>query len=124
MESRRQSTTSGGAESEQGRRVQLDDALVLMASRYRRRLLVALTDHNPQDDGDTQLPVDVTHEDEELERLRTDMTHVHLPKLEAAGVIEWDRDANEISKGPHFEELRPLVELMENHADELPDGWL
>lgn len=50
--------------------------------------------------------------------------HIHLPKLAAAGFIEWDREANKVEKGPQFEEIRPLLELMEEHRETLPDGWL
>jgi hypothetical protein len=52
------------------------------------------------------------------------MRHTHLPKLEESGFIEWDQERNIVRKGPQFEEIQPLLELMENHADELPDGWL
>ena len=98
----------------------LDSVLHVLADRYRRRLLVALLDHNPQDDDDIQVPADITVEDEKRGVLRTQMVHVHLPKLEDMEFIEWDRDAHEVRKGPQFEEIRPLLELMRDHADELP----
>ena len=52
-----------------------------------------------------------------------DLVHCHLPKLEEAGYIEWDQKTGEISRGPSFEEIEPLLALLENHADELPHGW-
>ncbi|WP_348612718.1 transcriptional regulator [Halobaculum rarum] len=61
--------------------------------------------------------------EEEFERL-TGMKHVHLPKLEEYGFITWNRDTDEVSKGPNFEEIRPLPEMFAAHEDELPDGWL
>jgi hypothetical protein len=102
----------------------MDALLDILASTYRRRLLVALIHHNPQDDDDLQIPADVTPEDEDLESLRIQMTHVHLPKLEESGFIEWDRELNIIRKGPRFDDIRPLLVLMHNHADELPDDWI
>ncbi|MFH5802123.1 ArsR family transcriptional regulator [Haladaptatus sp. CMAA 1911] len=102
----------------------LDSVLDAIANKYRRRLLVALLEHNPQDDDDPQIPADVEFEGEDLESLQIQMTHTHLPKLEDAGFIEWDRATNTVRKGPRFEEIRPLLELMHNHADELPDEWL
>lgn len=102
----------------------LDTLLSIMADKYRRRLLLALLEHNPQDDEDTHLPADVSLEDEELEALQVHMTHKHLPKLAAAGVIEWDQEANAVRKGPKFTEIRPLLELIRDHADELPSDWL
>lgn len=51
------------------------------------------------------------------------LTHNHLPKLADAGYIDWDRDTGEIAKGPRFDEIEPLLELLENHADEFPPDW-
>ena len=102
----------------------LDVTLDILANQYRRRLLVALLEHNPQDDDDTQIPVEITADAEDLDTLRMKMSHVHLPKMEDSGFIRWDQKTNEVSKGPRFEEIRPLLELMDKHADELPDGWL
>ena len=34
-----------------------------------------------------------------------------------------DHDADIITRGPNFEEVRPLIELMSNHQDELPEDW-
>ncbi len=41
------------------------------------------------------------------------MTHVHLPLLEEAGLIRWDRDTHSITRGPDYEELKPLMEFLE-----------
>jgi hypothetical protein len=103
---------------------ELDAMLNVLANKYRRRVLVALLEHNPQDGHDPQIPDDVTLETEDLESLMINMRHGHLPKLEEEGFIEWDRETNTVEKGPQFEEIQPLLELMENHADELPDDWL
>ena len=99
-----------------------DDVADALGDRQRRALLVALLAHNPQDDS----PVVVTDAGENgdaVERL-VEMEHVHLPKLEEYGFIEWDRDEHEVRKGPDFAEIRPLLELLDDHADELPSGWL
>ncbi|MFC6977284.1 ArsR family transcriptional regulator [Halomicroarcula sp. GCM10025709] len=111
-------------DSDSRSKVSLDTLLSLMADKYRRRLLLALLEHNPQDDEDTQVPADVSLEDEELADLQVHMTHTHLPKLVDAGVIEWNEAESAVRKGPKFDELRPLLNLMRNHADELPDDWI
>jgi len=98
-----------------------DAMLEAVSDVQRRKLLVALLEHNPQDDSPVVV-VDDESESEAVERLVT-MTHVHLPKLEDHGFIEWDRDRNEVSKGPAFEEIRPLLELLVEHEDELPADW-
>jgi predicted transcriptional regulator len=99
------------------------EMLGVLENQYRRRLLVGLLDHNPQRDS-VDIPEDVHVGDKELEVLNAGMYHTHLPKLEEAGFIRWDRDRHEVHKGPNFDEIRPLLELIENHRDELPDGWV
>ena len=102
----------------------LDEMFDVLRNPYRRRLLVALLDHNPQEEDDPQIPADVSMADDDLDLLQVQMQHVHLPKLVQIGFVEWDEDANTVSKGPRFDEIRPLLELMRDHADELPDDWL
>jgi len=99
---------------------QLFDAL---SASYRRQLLVALLEHNPQDDDPD--PLDVTADGEtDLDVLEIDLFHRHLPKLEEQEFIEWDRESGEIAKGPKWEEIGPIIRLIHDHRDELPDGWL
>jgi hypothetical protein len=102
---------------------QLDTALVALSNPYRRQLLLALLISNPQDDSDTDpLGVLADHaDDEELESL---LLHVHLPKLEAAEVIEWNRETGDISTGPEWDTIAPLLQLIHDNRDELPDGYL
>lgn len=99
----------------------IDDALDALGDVQRRRLLVALLDHNPQDDSPV---VGVEDADgDAVERLVT-MEHVHLPKLADYGYIDWDRESREVSKGENFGEIRPLLELLADHEAELPPDWL
>lgn len=100
----------------------LDVALDILANQYRRRVLVSLLEHSSQD-GDTQMPVETTVGDADVETLRVPMVHKHLPKMDDAGFINWDRETDVVGNGPRFEEVRPLLELMDTHSEELPDGW-
>lgn len=95
----------------------------VLANEQRRRVLVTLLEHNPQC-GKVKVPEDVGVGGTELAKLRIKYYHLHLPKLDAAGFINWNRDSLEIVKGPSFSEIRPLLELIQNHRDELPDGWV
>lgn len=90
---------------------------------YRRQLLIALLKSNPQDDDDLD-PLDLLAVGEDNKTLETELVHNHLPKLEEMGIIEWDREAGEISVGPNWGEIAPVLELIDDHKDELPDGWL
>jgi hypothetical protein len=97
-----------------------------LANPYRRQLLLAMYEANPQDDHDLD-PFDLLKEGatgDDLEVTQINLNHTHLPKLADMGFIEWDRESGEISKGPEWEEIAPLLKLMYDHQDELPDEWL
>lgn len=49
-----------------------------------------------------------------------ELVHHHLPKLEDADHIEWDRQTGELSKGTDFDHVIALLDLVESHAAELP----
>ncbi len=97
---------------------ELDRAVDSLGSRQRRLILLLLRDGTVKTESDVIMRGRSDSEDVEFE-----LRHNHLPKLEEAGYIEWDREAGEISEGPRFEEIKPILELIENHADELPPGW-
>jgi hypothetical protein len=101
----------------------IDTVLDALGNPYRRQLLVALLDHNPQDDDDRD-PLDVLSDEEEAKVLESELLHAHLPKLDDMGFITWDRSTNKISKGPQWDEIAPVLKLMHDHQGELPDGWL
>lgn len=60
----------------------------------------------------------------EIRESMTTMQHKHLPKLEALGFVEWDRENQYVTRGPQFREIEPLLELLNENLDELPDGWV
>lgn len=99
----------------------LDTMLDALGHVQRRKLLVALLEHNPQDDS----PVVIADSDGESTAVKrlVEMEHMHLPKLEEYGFIEWNQDSHEVVKGENFDEIRPLLELLDDHQDELPAGW-
>lgn len=37
---------------------------------------------------------------------------MHLPKLAAHGYIDWDEETWQVTRGPKFEELRPLLRVL------------
>ena len=104
-------------------RIRIDDVFDVLTNMYRRRLLVGLLQHDPQADT-LEFPDSALVSDEQSEELELELYHVHLPKLEERGFIEWDRETRTISTGPAFDEIRPLLELLDEHSDELPEGWL
>lgn len=101
----------------------LRTALRVLQAPYRRQLLIAMSNENPQDDEDRD-PLDIVAPEDEPDVLETELVHNHLPMLEDEGYIKWDKDDNKITKGPNWDEIEPLIELLDEHRDELPDGWL
>jgi hypothetical protein len=101
----------------------LDIAFDALGSHQRRRVLVALLDQNPQSPRVEGDGAGEAFGRREGERLSPAMYHNHLPKLDAQGFVRWDRDTHEIERGPRFEEIRPLLELLDSHATVLPGEW-
>ena len=93
----------------------------VLANEHRRHLLVALRTENPQRaEGivPQNMPVDV----EETKDLQAAFYHNHLPRLDAAGFITWNRDTNEIVRGPNFDTILPLLAAIESCRAELADS--
>ncbi|WP_328821325.1 transcriptional regulator [Natronorubrum halalkaliphilum] len=94
-----------------------DNVFEALSDRYRRQLLLELLDRNPGEvlsqskaDSGYAIPSISQH-------------HVHLPKLEAYGFIEWNRDQQIVTKGPQFDEIEPMLELFRENADAVPGDW-
>lgn len=83
----------------------------LLSNGHRHRLLRTLLEEG----STTAIP---PSDDTTPESVRIALYHIHLPKLDEAGLIEWDRDRNQVSKGPRF---KTVVDLLgrpdETHGD-------
>ena len=88
----------------------------------RRRLLLALL--NDTSGGDRRAALDRLDSDTADGALKLSMHHVHFPKLEEAGFVEADYQQYTVTAGPRFEEVRPLLELLDGNRNQLPDGWV
>lgn len=95
----------------------LDDALEALADPWRRELLFALW-KSERPGGTVSVPEDVV-EGAATREQAVEYAHVHLPALEEQGYIDWDRRRDEVVEGPRFDELRPLLELLEAYEDRL-----
>lgn len=92
-----------------------DEMMDALAAERRRKLLLSVLEQQP---GDDPLAA-VADAGSDADRLT--MQHAHLPKLAAYGFIEWDRETDEVTAGPKFDDIEPLLELLADHEDELPD---
>lgn len=104
------------------RRITLDKQFSLLSDTTRRRILTELADHNPRNEQEFEA-TDFKPDDVETELFKSDVYHKHLPKLAEAGFINWDRESGTITRGPNFEQIRPLITLIHEHQDELPTDW-
>jgi len=86
----------------------------------RRRLLVALLADDPGVDS----PAVLADGDAESMEQRIEMHHVHLPKLDNYGFVDWNRETDDVKRGPRFGEIEPLLSLLVEHEEKLPDCWL
>lgn len=98
-----------------------DELFEMLSVAPRRRILAALKKRNPrqEDEFETQ----AFARNDEFERYVLELTHNHLPELDAANFIDWDRETDTIVRGSRFEEIEPLLRLLQEHQDELPDDW-
>ncbi|WP_335999926.1 DUF7344 domain-containing protein [Halorientalis halophila] len=84
----------------------LDEEAPVSIDRLATRVAAWHTDSTPEAvDEDT------------VTEMRAALYHMHLPKLEQYGYIERKKDAREVAKGPRFEETRPLLEWVDDHAE-------
>lgn len=97
---------------------EIDRILGVLSNRHRRLILLSLKHGRAETKADVMI-----RGGSEQEAVERQLIHNHLPKLAEAGYINWSRGTGEISKGPQFEEIEPLLELIEAHADELPPDW-
>lgn len=42
------------------------------------------------------------------------------PDVEQMGFIEWEKETQEIKRGPNYDEIRPLLEYLVDHGDSSP----
>jgi len=97
--------------------------LTLLSSPDRRRLLLTLAETSGDRDEGYRL-LDLVGRSDAPEQPGLRYNHTHLPKLEAHGLIHWDRDAGTVRRGPEWEAVAPLLDLLWTHRDELPEGRL
>jgi hypothetical protein len=90
--------------------MELGDILKLLTDERRRTLLKDLDDRACR--GDENHPVDLEWFDDPRA-----MRHVHLPMLEASEAIEYDQETGTVDRGPAFDEVKAVLDAVQN--DEL-----
>lgn len=99
----------------------LDDTLRVLADPERRGLLYAFLDHDPPSAGSVAIPDEVPTNGAPEADVNLRMHHVHLPMLEEAGLVEWQREDEVVTTGPAFDDVQPLLQRLAD-ADADPTG--
>ncbi|WP_157533204.1 DUF7344 domain-containing protein [Haloferax profundi] len=97
-----------------------------LANPAQRELLFALADANPSGD-ETLDPADLLASDGEVdvpERTQIGLYHVHLPKLDELGFIDWDRETGQICTGDGWNDVAPVLDVIQENEDRFPEGVL
>jgi hypothetical protein len=99
--------------------MEFGERLRLLASPNRRRLLWRLraAPGGVVDVGEA-LPGGSLRADRQAVR----PSHVDLPMLADAGVIDWERDATVVERGPAFDDVAPLLDPVRDGRDERDGG--
>jgi hypothetical protein len=93
----------------------LDDQLSVLSNGHRRRLLLALTEESPH--NTPTVSSDPVEADGGVREHAIAMHHSHLPRLEDHGLIDWNQETGEVTKGSQFDDIEALVTtLAENHT--------
>jgi len=98
----------------------LDGLLTMLSDAQRRRVLTLLVDSDAI--GLDEVLRAGGHDDPTIQR--TALYHNHLPKLDAAGFVDWDVDLGRIRRGPKFDDVEPVVLVLRSSVDDLPLEWL
>lgn len=97
---------------------EMDQILHAVSIRYRRAILLLLRREEVVRETDIMV-----RNESQIDEVEKDLHDNHLPLLAEAGFIEWNQETGKITKGPRFDEIQPMLELIENHSDELPPDW-
>ena len=112
----------GGSGDEGQDHTTVDRVFEVLSHPHRRRILLRLAETASRNEDGFE-PDELHGGDQELARFKAELYHCHLPRLEGAGYIEWDRETNTIQRGPNDDEVAPLLEMLRNPPDEFPDDW-
>lgn len=100
-------------------RPEVDEVFNALCDRRRRLVLLLLKEDAIETTADV-----IFKGEGNAATLELELVHNHLPQLSEAGYVEWDQYTGEISRGPRFDEVELLLDLLDTHAEELPNEWL
>jgi hypothetical protein len=102
--------------------VGLEEMFDALGAVQRRRVLVELLESpedplrgitDPETETETEFVGDTVR-----------MAHVHLPKLDDYGFIDWNEDADVVRTGEQFDEIEPLLGLLDENQELISNDWV
>ncbi|WP_158056617.1 DUF7504 family protein [Halorussus halophilus] len=105
------------SESRESPEPSVDDCFAAVRKSLRRRVLDALseTDGGLSTDELTRLVAGA--EPTERRSVRISLLQVHLPKLSEYGFVTHDRQYERVTRGPHFDQIRPYLRPDESTSE-------
>lgn len=91
---------------------ELDNMMDALGKRPRRVILLELLD----EPGDVR--VERLEQRTTLDEPHTQLHHAHLPMLERAGYLAWDRERGRVTAGPDFEKVEPMLRILKHYTNE------
>lgn len=97
-----------------------DELHRILASQERRMVLYSLLD--VPDERRLPLPeaAMAPQTSVDSERLSVQLQHRHLPKMDDAGYVRWEREPFRVQRGPCFEEVQAVFRLIHDSIDRFP----
>jgi hypothetical protein len=81
----------------------------------RRQILLLLAQH----DSASEFDVDDLSQVSDSQDIELSLYHNHLPKLSQTGFINWNRETDTISRGPQFEKIEHILDLLVERREKL-----
>lgn len=97
-----------------------DKVMYALTDGHRRQILVELLESNSQHVGRER----DRREEPGTRRYALVTYHVHLPKLEEQGFVDWNQKQGTVTRGDQFGTVRPVLEALQGRQDDLPPDYL
>ena len=91
-----------------------------LSAEPRRMIISSLVDEPEERRLPLPAAAESPNQSTDAETLCVQLRHHHLPLLEDAGYVRWEREPFVVQRGPRFEEPAFLIELVTDSIDELP----
>lgn len=98
----------------------LDRAFDALRSVHRRRILLLVSDRCPEV-GEAPSLSELAPENADYASYAAGMIHKHIPKLAEYGYVDWSPADQVIRRGPQFDEIASILELLVDNRERLPD---